>query len=81
VAATGLVWVSIEGNGRDDWIRTSDLTHPKRARYQAALRPDRGKPDAEGGTEDHRIRPKRRNRLGFRLSLSPAFEKGQEAAE
>ena len=28
-------------NGRDDWIRTSDLTHPKRARYQAALRPDR----------------------------------------
>lgn len=30
-------------NGRDDWIRTSDLTHPKRARYQAALRPDRGK--------------------------------------
>jgi hypothetical protein len=30
-------------NGRDDWIRTSDLTHPKRARYQAALRPDRSK--------------------------------------
>jgi hypothetical protein len=30
-------------DGRDDWIRTSDLTHPKRARYQAALRPDRGK--------------------------------------
>jgi hypothetical protein len=28
-------------NGRDDWIRTSDLTHPKRARYQAAPRPDR----------------------------------------
>jgi hypothetical protein len=27
-------------NGRDDWIRTSDLTHPKRARYQAAPRPD-----------------------------------------
>ena len=26
-------------NGRDDWIRTSDLTHPKRARYQAAPRP------------------------------------------
>ena len=25
--------------GRDDWIRTSDLTHPKRARYQAAPRP------------------------------------------
>jgi hypothetical protein len=33
-------WEEIE-NGRDDWIRTSDLTHPKRARYQAALRPDR----------------------------------------
>src|SRR6267142_2128967 len=31
-----------ERSGRDDWIRTSDLTHPKRARYQAALRPDRG---------------------------------------
>src|SRR6266404_1690157 len=31
-------------SGRDDWIRTSDLTHPKRARYQAALRPDRGGP-------------------------------------
>src|SRR5580704_18152962 len=28
-------------NGRDDWIRTSDLTHPKGARYQASLRPDR----------------------------------------
>src|SRR5437867_2789303 len=27
-------------NGRDDWIRTSDLTHPKRARYQAAPHPD-----------------------------------------
>jgi hypothetical protein len=25
--------------GRDDWIRTSDLTHPKRARYQAAPHP------------------------------------------
>ena len=25
--------------GRDDWIRTSDLTHHKRARYQAAPRP------------------------------------------
>jgi hypothetical protein len=31
-------------NGRDDWIRTSDLTHPKRARYQAAPRPDRFRP-------------------------------------
>src|ERR1041385_3366808 len=29
----------ISRNGRDDWIRTSDLTHPKRARYQAAPRP------------------------------------------
>jgi hypothetical protein len=28
-------------NGRDDWIRTSDLTHPKRARYQAAPHPVR----------------------------------------
>ncbi len=25
--------------GRDDWIRTSGLTHPKGARYQAAPRP------------------------------------------
>ena len=30
----------IESNGRDDWIRTSDLIHPKDARYQAAPRPD-----------------------------------------
>ena len=29
----------VDRNGRDDWIRTSDLTHPKRARYQAAPRP------------------------------------------
>ena len=38
------VWAEIlnHENGRDDWIRTSNLTHPKRARYQAALRPDRG---------------------------------------
>lgn len=27
-------------NGRDDWIRTSDLTHPKGALYQAEPRPD-----------------------------------------
>ena len=32
----------IEGprNGRDGEIRTRDLTHPKRARYQAAPRPE-----------------------------------------
>src|SRR5690606_12008353 len=29
--------------GRGDWIRTSDLLLPKQTRYQAALRPDRGK--------------------------------------
>ena len=34
----------IEENGRDDWIRTSDLTHPKGARYQASLRPDEKRP-------------------------------------
>ena len=45
-------------NGRDDWIRTSDLTHPKRARYQTALRPDRFRPA---------------------ISVSPAFEKGQDS--
>lgn len=28
--------------GRDDWIRTSDLTHPKGALYQAEPRPDTG---------------------------------------
>jgi hypothetical protein len=33
-------------NGRDDWIRTSDLTHPKGARYQASLRPDRSVPSS-----------------------------------
>ena len=33
---------SLKGIGRDDWIRTSDLTHPKRARYQAAPRPVTG---------------------------------------
>src|SRR5580658_820906 len=34
-------------NGRDDWIRTSGLTHPKGARYRAALRPDRSPGRAE----------------------------------
>jgi hypothetical protein len=34
-----LAAVIVNRNGRDDWIRTSDLTHPKRARYQAAPRP------------------------------------------
>jgi hypothetical protein len=42
---------NIRKNGRDDWIRTSDLTHPKRARYQAALRPDGVKPAPFGDTE------------------------------
>ena len=27
-------------NGRDDWIRTSDLLNPIQARYQTAPRPD-----------------------------------------
>ena len=36
-----LAAVMINKIGRDDWIRTSDLTHPKRARYQAAPRPVR----------------------------------------
>ena len=31
-----------EENGRDDWIRTSDLLTPSEARYHAALRPDNG---------------------------------------
>jgi hypothetical protein len=77
-------------NGRDDWIRTSDLTHPKRARYQAALRPDRSKttplrrrqgyrtPKTAGITRSFEFHG---HRLTSRLSLSPAFEKGQEAAE
>jgi hypothetical protein len=34
-------YFEMKENGRDDWIRTSDLTHPKGARYQASLRPDR----------------------------------------
>ena len=34
-----LVSLGFESNGRDDWIRTSDLFHPKEARYQAAPRP------------------------------------------
>ena len=29
----------VDRNGRDAEIRTRDLTHPKRARYQAAPRP------------------------------------------
>ena len=33
--------IGLAGNGRDGRIRTADLTHPKRARYQAALRPDK----------------------------------------
>ena len=31
---------SLEGNGRGDWIRTSDPLRPRQVRYQAALRPD-----------------------------------------
>ncbi len=35
------VWMSCGVfDGRDDWIRTSDLTHPKGALYQAEPRPD-----------------------------------------
>ena len=34
-----LAAVSLIENGRDGEIRTRDLTHPKRARYQAAPRP------------------------------------------
>jgi hypothetical protein len=30
----------VEGNGRGDWIRTSDPLRPRQVRYQAALRPD-----------------------------------------
>src|ERR1700761_4425521 len=30
-------WIVV---GRGDWIRTSDLLHPKQPRYQAALHPD-----------------------------------------
>jgi hypothetical protein len=29
-----------EGDGRGDWIRTSDLSVPNRALYQAEPRPD-----------------------------------------
>ncbi len=28
--------------GRDDWIRTSDHTHPMRVRYQTAPHPENG---------------------------------------
>ena len=34
--------VAVLKNGRDDWIRTSDLLTPSEARYHAALRPDDG---------------------------------------
>ena len=98
-------------NGRDDWIRTSDLTHPKRARYQAALRPDRSKTTPLRRRQgEHQKRSNRRVVCGIkraiqlpletpnspvsaqiarkdagdaetRLSLSPVFEKCQEAAE
>ena len=30
-------------NGRGDWTRTSDLSPPRRTRYQAALRPDKSR--------------------------------------
>ena len=35
-----LAEVSRGGDGRGDWIRTSDLLNPIQVRYQAALRPD-----------------------------------------
>jgi hypothetical protein len=33
------IYFVVDKNGRDGEIRTRDLTHPKRARYQAAPRP------------------------------------------
>ena len=53
-----------EGDGRGDWIRTSDLSVPNRALYQAEPRPETwpdpwdpsdagsGRPAARGGAED-----------------------------
>src|SRR5215211_5672975 len=38
-AAKGRQPQMVDRNGRDGEIRTRDLTHPKRARYQAAPRP------------------------------------------
>src|SRR5487761_1333082 len=58
-------------NGRDDWIRTSDLTHPKRARYQAAPRPDRLQ-KLPPRTPKHILCP-----IGSKNSVSPRFEEGQ----
>jgi hypothetical protein len=40
-ALVALTEASRGGNGRGDWIRTSDLLNPIQVRYQAALRPDR----------------------------------------
>src|SRR5271170_2863267 len=44
LASSRLHWGFAAGggdfDGRNDWIRTSDLTHPKGALYQAEPRPD-----------------------------------------
>jgi hypothetical protein len=39
---------ALNGNGRGDWIRTSDPHTPSVMRYQAALRPDRRKARRRG---------------------------------
>ena len=42
---TGKPCESRKEDGRDDWIRTSDLLLPKQTRYQAAPRPDASSSD------------------------------------
>ncbi len=39
-------------NCRDDWIRTSDPTHPMRVRYRAAPHPEVGGKDRECNLND-----------------------------
>lgn len=69
---------------RDDWIRTSDLSHPKRARYQAAPHPVTeisiygigGLVKCGAGARGRRLRT--RARRGGRVAC---FEEDEEFAE
>ena len=72
-------------NGRDDWIRTSDLLLPKQARYQAAPHPDL-QTDLRTPAVAERLRLSRRKAgvytyagHGFNVKFHPHVLRGEAA--
>ena len=69
-----------EGIGRGDWIRTSDLSVPNRALYQAEPRPDMQTPDRRtGGRCDRMNRSPERHDPGAvypKAERTPCTERG-----